>query len=53
MKRELAGETVDRGPLAHCRWILHTADAQGLYERFGFRRPDDPSLLVRPAATGS
>jgi GNAT superfamily N-acetyltransferase len=46
---ELVRETVERGPFAHCRWILHTADAHGLYERFGFARPDDRSLLVRPA----
>jgi GNAT superfamily N-acetyltransferase len=29
--------TIDEGPYAHRRWILHTADAHGLYERFGFR----------------
>jgi hypothetical protein len=40
---------VDRGPFAHLRWILHTADAHGLYARFGFAPPEDPSLLVRPA----
>ncbi len=46
---ELVRETVERGPFAHCRWVLHTADAHGLYARFGFRPPDDPSLMVRPA----
>ena len=46
---ELVRETVERGPYAHCRWILHTADAHGLYERFGFAPPAEPSLLVRPA----
>ena len=45
---ELVRETVERGPFAHCRWVLHTADAHGLYARFGFRPPDDPSLMVRP-----
>jgi GNAT superfamily N-acetyltransferase len=33
---ELVRFTVDEGPYAARRWILHTADAQGLYERFGF-----------------
>ena len=46
---ELVREAVERGPFARCRWILHTADAHGLYARFGVRPPDDPSLLVRPA----
>jgi GNAT superfamily N-acetyltransferase len=46
---ELVREMVDRGPFAHLRWILHTADAHGLYARFGFAPPEDPSLLVRPA----
>ena len=27
---------VDEGPFAARRWILHTADAHGLYEKFGF-----------------
>ncbi|MBA2614223.1 MAG: GNAT family N-acetyltransferase [Actinobacteria bacterium] len=48
---ELVREMVDGGPLAHCRWVLHTADAHRLYERLGFRPPDDPSLMVRPAPT--
>jgi GNAT superfamily N-acetyltransferase len=46
---ELVREMVDGGPFAHLRWILHTADAHGLYARFGFAPPEDPSLLVRPA----
>ena len=33
---ELVRETVDRGPFANRRWLLHTEDAHGLYERFGF-----------------
>ncbi len=33
---ELVRFTVDEGPYASRRWILHTADAHGLYERFGF-----------------
>jgi GNAT superfamily N-acetyltransferase len=33
---ELVRFTVDEGPYASRRWILHTADAHGLYEKFGF-----------------
>jgi GNAT superfamily N-acetyltransferase len=33
---ELVRFTVDEGPFAARRWILHTADAHGLYEKFGF-----------------
>jgi GNAT superfamily N-acetyltransferase len=43
---------VDDGPGAEFRWMLHTADAHGLYEAFGFRRPDQTYLerpSVRPA----
>jgi GNAT superfamily N-acetyltransferase len=33
---ELVRFTVDEGPYAERRWVLHTADAHGLYEKFGF-----------------
>jgi GNAT superfamily N-acetyltransferase len=33
--------TVDDGPLSGTRWILHTADAQGLYEKSGFGAPGE------------
>jgi GNAT superfamily N-acetyltransferase len=33
---ELVREAVANGPLADRRWILHTRDAHGLYEKFGF-----------------
>ena len=33
---ELVRFTVDEGPFAERRWILHTADAHGLYAKFGF-----------------
>jgi hypothetical protein len=29
----------ERGPGVGFRWMLHTADAHGLYERFGFAPP--------------
>jgi RimJ/RimL family protein N-acetyltransferase len=31
---------VEEGPGAGLRWMLHTADAHGLYRTFGFARPD-------------
>lgn len=40
---------VDDGPFAHCRWLLHTADAHDLYRRLGFATPKDPTLMQRPA----
>lgn len=45
----LVREMIDNGPGAGFRWGLHTADAHGLYERFGFRRPDE-TYLERPGA---
>ena len=44
---ELVRFTVDEGPYAGRRWILHTADAHSLYEKFGFG-PDE-RLLSRLA----
>jgi GNAT superfamily N-acetyltransferase len=43
---ELVRETVDNGPFAGCRWILHTADAHAFYERLGFHAPSE-LLMVR------
>jgi GNAT superfamily N-acetyltransferase len=34
---ELVREIVEHGPYADRRWVLHTRDAHGLYEKFGFR----------------
>ena len=33
---ELIAETLERGPYANARWLLHTSDAHDLYGRFGF-----------------
>jgi len=44
---ELVATMIDRGPGASFRWTLHTSDAHGLYERFGFTRPDR-TYLERP-----
>jgi GNAT superfamily N-acetyltransferase len=38
---------IERGPGAHFRWTLHTADAHGLYRKFGFAEPNE-TLLERP-----
>ena len=45
---EIVAEMVERGPLAQLWWLLHTEDAHGLYERFGFSAPAR-SVLERPA----
>jgi GNAT superfamily N-acetyltransferase len=44
---ELVREAVDGAPFAGVRWLLHTEDAHGLYERFGFAPPSE-LLLERP-----
>lgn len=45
---ELVREAVENGPHRSLHWILHTADAQGLYERFDFG-PPSKWLLERRA----
>lgn len=45
---EIVREMVEREPLASLRWLLHTEDAQGLYEKFGFADPTR-TVLERPA----
>lgn len=42
---------IDEGPGAKFRWMLHTADAHGLYRGFGFAEPD-AQYLERPGAPG-
>jgi GNAT superfamily N-acetyltransferase len=46
---ELVRFSVEDGPFAGCRWMLHTADAHGLYRKFGFAEPDDKAM-ERPRA---
>ena len=43
----LVQHMVDDGPGAQFRWTLFTADAHGLYARFGFVSPD-ATAMVRP-----
>ena len=38
---------IDDGPGAGFRWMLHTADAHGLYRKLGFVEPGS-TLLERP-----
>lgn len=45
--RALVTMMVDVGPGADFRWLLHTADAHGLYAGLGFAVPD-ATLLERP-----
>jgi ribosomal protein S18 acetylase RimI-like enzyme len=44
---ELVRETIERGPYARRRWLLHTRDAHGLYRRFGFGEPSE-RVMERP-----
>ena len=44
---ELVRFSVDEGPYAARRWVLHTSDAHALYEKFGFGPGE--RLLERPA----
>jgi N-acetyltransferase len=43
---------VEGGPGAGSRWMLHTADAHGLYRRFGFASPS-ARYLERPGRDGA
>jgi len=45
---ELVRATVEEGPYAQLGWLLHTADASGLYKKFGFVMRSD-YLMERPA----
>jgi GNAT superfamily N-acetyltransferase len=45
--KELVRTMIDRGPGAGFRWTLHTADAHGLYQQFGFGPPTE-RYLERP-----
>ncbi len=49
---ELISTMIDDGLGPRMRWMLHTRDAHGLYERFGFGRPDE-TYLERPGQLGS
>jgi GNAT superfamily N-acetyltransferase len=38
---ELVREMVENGRYAGCKWLLHTGDAHGLYEKLGFGPPSE------------
>jgi len=42
-------EMIERGPYADRTWLLHTADAHALYQKFGFGAPGE-RVMERPAA---
>jgi GNAT superfamily N-acetyltransferase len=44
---ELVREMIENGPYADKRWILHTADAHRLYQKFGFGPPSE-RVMERP-----
>jgi RimJ/RimL family protein N-acetyltransferase/GNAT superfamily N-acetyltransferase len=57
--KAIVAAMVGEGPGAGKRWMLHTADAHGLYRRFGFTAPDsryleqprrDPTEYAAPSA---
>jgi GNAT superfamily N-acetyltransferase len=45
--KALVATMIERGPGSGFRWMLHTADAHGLYREFGFG-PADEKYLERP-----
>ena len=45
--QRLVETMIEDGPGRAFRWLLHTADAHGLYARFGFG-PTDATALERP-----
>lgn len=51
---ELVRQIIDGEGAPQAHWILHTADAEGLYERLGFRRgPLRYPLMERPRWAGA
>lgn len=51
---ELVREIVEGDTREDVRWMLHTADAAGLYRKLGFRAQAPPyPLMERPPAVGT
>jgi len=46
--RGLLRAMIDEGPGRDFRWMLHTGDAHGLYETFGFAAADGTFMERRP-----
>ncbi len=45
----LLRKMIDEGPGARFQWMLHTRDAHGLYEKFGFGPRTDGRYMERPS----
>jgi GNAT superfamily N-acetyltransferase len=43
---EMMREMIERGPLAHLRWMLHTTNMHRLYRKLGFDAPG-PKVMER------
>jgi N-acetyltransferase len=50
--KAIVAMTIEDGPGAGWRWLLHTSDAHGLYRQFGFARPDHRVLERRSQVEG-
>jgi len=48
LAQAMLAELIETGPAAQFRWMLHTADAHGLYAKLGFA-PADDRYLERPS----
>lgn len=48
----LVQTVLEHPELERLRFVLGTADAHGLYERFGFRPVDSAQMMERPALSG-
>ena len=48
LAQAMLSELIDNGPGSQFRWMLHTADAHGLYAKLGFAPPND-RYLERPS----
>ena len=46
----LVAAMIDEGPGREFRWMLHTANAHGLYAGFGFAAPD-ATMMERPGVS--
>ena len=44
--------SVEEGPFARLRWVLHTVDAHGLYKKFGFTPPNARALEREATSQG-
>jgi len=50
---ELVREIVEKGPYEKCKWLLHTADAHGMYRKLGFGVPSERLMERDPKLRGA